>query len=201
MSGSETTLFSFPGESTVTGWSPDDRYVLYSFHGNEPDSRSEIWVVDTAGRHNRYPLLQAAQDFRWPRLSQDGQWLAYAGYETGRPEIYIVPIDFSRPQPKVGTNKWQISTDGGVLPVWPRDGKELFFTNAPETTLYSVPLTMAGGIVHPGSIKKLFDLSPHANAFFYDVSPDGKRFYVAQAPQGSSLPLTVVTNWQARVRK
>jgi Tol biopolymer transport system component len=200
-SGSETTLFSLQGESLVTVWSPDDRYVLYDFHGADLGNRSEIWVVDATGQHNRYPLLKGTQDYRWGRLSADGKWLAFAGYETGRPEIYIVPIDFSGPQPKVGTNKWQISTDGGVLPVWSRDGKELFFTNAAETTLYSVPLTMAEGMVHPGSIKKLFDLTTHANAYFYDVSPDGKKFYVAEAPQGTSPPLTVVTNWQARVRR
>jgi eukaryotic-like serine/threonine-protein kinase len=201
VTGSETTLFSVPGESVVTDWSPGDRYLLYSFHGNDATSRYEVSAVSTTGQHNRYSLLQVAQRFPGPRLSPDGKWLAYAGLETGREEIYIVPIDFGGPQPKIGTNKWQISTDGGSLPVWSRDGKELFFTNAPGTTLYSVPLTMTEGVVHPGTVKKLFDLSTHANAFFYDVSPDGKRIYVAEAPQGSSPPLTVVTNWQARVKK
>ncbi len=123
------------------------------------------------------------------------------GMRPVRPEIYVLPIDFTGSQPKVGSNKWQISTDEGELPVWARDGRELFFTNAPETTLYAVPLTIGGGTVHAGTIRKLLDLSLHSNGFFYDVSPDGKKFYVAEAPLGDSPPLTVVTNWRARIKK
>jgi Tol biopolymer transport system component len=199
--GVETTLISMPGESQVTGWSPDDRYVVFDSHGSEINSKWETWVADTTGQHNRYPLLQPATDARYTRISPDGKWLAYAGYETGRPEIYVVPVDFSGTQPKAGGNKWQISTEGGAVPVWARDGRELFFTNAPMTTLYAASFTVTDGMVHAGTVRKLFDLSPHSNSSFYDVSPDGKKFYVAEAPQGSSSPLTVITNWLARIKR
>jgi Tol biopolymer transport system component len=193
-------LFSEPGSgsSFVADWSPDGRYVLYDLH--RPGANWEIWVAESAGQHNRYPLVQAG-DARWARLSPDGKWLAYAGGETGRPEIYVVAVDFAGAQPKAAANKSQISTDGGNLPVWARDGKELFFTNAGGTTLYAAPITTAGGMVHSGTATKLFDFSMHSYAFFYDVSPDGKKFYVAEAPPGSAPPLTVVTNWQARIKK
>ncbi len=199
--GVETTLISMPGESAVTGWSPDDRYVVFDSHGSEINSKWETWVADTTGQHNRYPLLQPATDARYTRISPDGKWLAYAGYETGRPEIYVVPVDFSGTQPKTGGNKWQISTEGGAVPVWARDGRELFFTNAPMTTLYAASFTVTDGMVHAGTVRKLFDLSPHSNSSFYDVSPDGQKFYVAEAPQGSSSPLTVITNWLARIKR
>jgi eukaryotic-like serine/threonine-protein kinase len=200
-SGAESTLFSDPGSgsSFVADWSPDDRYVFYDLH--RPGANWETWVVESAGQHNRYPLLQATSDARWARLSPDGKWLAYAGNETGRPEIYVVPVDFAGAQPKAAGNKSQISTDGGNIPVWARDGKELFFTNAAGTTLYAAPFTTTGGVPRAGTASKLFDLSQHSYAFFYDVSPDGKKFYVAEAPPGSSPPLTVVTNWQARIKK
>ena len=198
-SGVETALFSMPGESIAEGWSPDNRYVLLGLHGNEANSKWEIWIADTAGQHNRYPLLRASTDAQWARLSPDGKWLAYVGGETGRPEIYVVPVDFAASQPKAGANKWQISTDGGLFPVWAHDGRELFFTNVSQTT---AQFTAAGGMVHAGTAAKLFDLSPHhGGAFFYDVSSDGKKLYVAEAPQGGSPPLTVVTNWQARIKK
>ncbi len=80
--GTETTLFPMPGESAAEGWSPDDRYVIYDLHGTEANSKSGIWIVDTTGQHLRYPLTQTSGDARWARLSPDGKWLAYAGYET-----------------------------------------------------------------------------------------------------------------------
>jgi len=198
-SGAESTLFSLPGGSEAEGWSPDDRYILFDLRN--PGANWEIGVADTTGQHNRYPLIQNSGYARWARLSPDGKWLAYVGVETGYPEIYVAPVDFTGAQPKAGANKSQISTAGGLLPVWSRDGKELFFTNVSMTILYAAPFATADGIVHAGAANKLFDLSSHSYAFFYDVSPDGKRFYVAEAPPGSASPLTVVTNWEARIKK
>jgi hypothetical protein len=53
----------------------------------------------------------------------------------------------------------------------------------------------------------LFDAhitSSNSGAFFqYDVTADGKRFLIATAvgSGAASTPLTVVTNWQAGVKK
>lgn len=185
----------------MEGWSPDGRYLVYGWQGAEMISKWEIWAVETGDQHRRTPLLQSARDVRYGRLSWDGRWIAYVGLDTGRPEIYVSPIDFRGEQPKIGTNKWQISTDGGNLPVWSRDDKELFFTNAPGTILYFVPIVAAGDVLQVGTIKKLFDVSMHAVDSFYDVSPDGKRFYVAEASRGASASLTVLTNWRATIKQ
>ena len=201
LSGADTQLFSVPGESLMEGWSPDGRFLIYDWQGEGTTSRWEIWAVETNGDHRRTALLQAPRDVRYGRVSWDGRWIAYVGLDTGRPEVYVSPIDFAGERPKVGSNKSQISTDGGNLPVWARDGKELFFTNAPGTMLYSVAVTVQGGVLQIGPAKKLFDFSIHPVASFYDVSPDAKRFYVAESPRGISSVLTVSTNWQAGLGK
>src|SRR5258706_2718859 len=55
-----------------------------------------------------------------PVFSPDGRWLAYMSLESGGPEVYV------RPFPGPG-GKWQVSTGGGVMPVWSRNGRELFY--------------------------------------------------------------------------
>jgi serine/threonine-protein kinase len=55
-----------------------------------------------------------------PAFSPDGRWLGYSSNESGTFEIYV------RPFPGPG-GRWQISTGGGSLPLWSRDGRELFF--------------------------------------------------------------------------
>ena len=112
-----------------------------------------------------------------------------------------MPVDFSGSQPKAG-NESQITADGGDTPVWARDGRELFFTNLAESALYATSFATSQGMVHAGSVVKLFNLASHSSSSrFYDVSPDGKKFYVAEAPQDSAPQLTVVTNWRARTRR
>jgi len=55
-------------------------------------------------------------------LSPDGRFIAYASYETGRPEVYV------RPFPEVESRRWMISTAGGVAPQWGgATGDELFY--------------------------------------------------------------------------
>jgi hypothetical protein len=35
----------------------------------------------------------------------------------------------------------------------------------------------------------------------FDVSPDGQRFLLVEAADGKSMPMTVVVNWQAKVKR
>ena len=99
-----------------------------------------------------------------------------------------------------GQGKWQISANGGQLPRWSRDGKELFYFD-PAITLFSVPVTDAGGALQFGT--------PHAevsnwtalSAPLYDISPDGKKILLDRMPQQVSQSVTVVTNFTAGLKK
>src|SRR5262247_4239454 len=54
------------------------------------------------------------------RFSRDGKWVAYASDKSGKYQIYVQPF------PPTGEES-QISFDGGTVPRWSHDGKELFF--------------------------------------------------------------------------
>ena len=56
------------------------------------------------------------------KLSPDGHWLAGMSDRSGSDlEIYVYPY------PDVRAGRWQVSFAGGRLPLWARDGRELFF--------------------------------------------------------------------------
>ena len=55
-----------------------------------------------------------------PHFSPDGRWIAYGSDESGNNEVYV------RTFPASG-GKWLISAKGGTAPLWPGDGKELFY--------------------------------------------------------------------------
>jgi eukaryotic-like serine/threonine-protein kinase len=73
------------------------------------------------GEKKPYPLIAASHSQQWDAaFSPDGKWVAYVSYESGDPEIYLVPF----PDARV---KIQVSTDRGSQPRWSRDGRQLFY--------------------------------------------------------------------------
>jgi serine/threonine-protein kinase len=148
--------------------------------------------VDSAPR----PLLASpAFDESAIALSPDGRWIAYETDETGRIEVYV------RPFPNVDGGKWQVSTSGGVSPLWARSGRELFYVDAGQNVV-AVPV-LPGLAFRLGERRTLFHLTddiympPNEHYATYDVSADG-RFIMARRVHmevGQAAPLIVVENW------
>ena len=88
--------------------------------------------------------------------------------------------------------KWQISIDGGDLPVWRAD--ELFYWS-PRGAMMAVKLEIDGNTVRVGTPERLFPVRVDPQFQAYDVSPDGERFLVNSPEAGGGDPLILVMNW------
>ncbi|MGA7793132.1 MAG: protein kinase [Candidatus Acidiferrales bacterium] len=107
-------------------WSftPDGKRL--AFYELDSKTSFDLWTVplesDSAGLRAGKPevFLQTPADERTPSFSPDGRWLAYVSDESGTFQVYV------RAFPDRG-GKWQISNSGGWLPMWSRNGHELFF--------------------------------------------------------------------------
>jgi len=134
--------------------------------------------VDSAPR----PLV-ATPDFveGSPFISPDARWLAYTSNGTGRDEVYV------RPFPNVDSTRVRVSTNGGIAPVWARDGGELFFVDEGRN-MVSARFDGDGGRVLEQQI--LFTIpggyALQAANNFYDVSPDGARFLMVRPYTGGT---------------
>lgn len=177
-------------------WSRDGRYILETVV--DLKTGRDIWVEPLYGDRKPIPYLQTVFEERNPKLSPNGLWLAYSSDETKRDEIYIQTF----PQQ---ARKWQVSTSGGRLPLWSRDGKELFFLGA-DRKLMVVEVksgSMKDGAGFEVSVPKaLFDARLGDDVtLWYDVSNDG-RFLLPVPPERSAGDsVTVMLNWPAALKK
>jgi Tol biopolymer transport system component len=171
-------------------WSRDGKYILEE--RPDPKTVNDIWVLPTLGEKKEpFPYLHTAFREQFAKLSPDGRWLAYQSDESKRFEIYVVTF------PNLG-GKWQVSTGGGSRPVWSRDGRELYFISA-DSKMMAVDIR-SGTKFDFGVPKPLFDVRMDAGAWF-DVSKDGKFLLPAQVEASATVPMTVVVNWQAGLKR
>jgi len=183
-------LFTFPA-----AWSPDGKYFVFSQSGE--GSQYDLWLRPMQGDRTPVPFLRTPFSEDAASISPDGRWLAYDSDETGAPEIYV--RSFPNPGEKI-----RVSTAGGTIAQWSRDGKELL--------MYSLSLYFYGGgpiyIVdvetaptfkaHPPRV--LFVPPPSLNGLA--ALDDLSRFLVTIPAEGAAPPgITVTLNWPALLRQ
>jgi TolB protein len=98
-------LISRGGHADSPSWSPDGRYLAFTYGGA---GSFQIFVADVASGQ----LLQVTSQGRneSPSWSPDGRHLAFQSNRTGRWEIWQMHID--------GSGQRQVSRGGGRLPTW-----------------------------------------------------------------------------------
>ncbi|MDA2924099.1 hypothetical protein MYX65_05480 [Acidobacteria bacterium AH-259-L09] len=188
-SGATERLTTSEQDQWQVSWSSDGQFLAFV-------TSWDIWVMSVDGEREPQLFLQTKFNERRPVFSTDGRWLAYVSDESGRNEIYV------RPFPKVEEGKWQISTDGGVEPVWAPNGPELFYRSGDQMIVVDIraePTFQAGTprLLFEGS----YDRGPGGNAG-YDVTPDGQRFVMVKAGEESApTQINVVLNWFEELKR
>jgi Tol biopolymer transport system component len=180
------------------GWSPDGRFLIFMRRGVK--TRGDIFVLPRFGDGKEFPLINSEADELEPELSPDGHWLAYISDESGSYEIYVQSFTT---EGKVGSDRKRISTNGGIVPNWSRDGKELFYV-AGDGQMMSVAVKSSGSELEFSPPKALFKTRMLADASVFhefDVSPDGQNFLVGTViGEPTAPPPTVILNWTAALK-
>ena len=194
-SGAEERLLKLGPEvlsAAVIDWSPDGRYLSFDEQTGK-EQRWSNWVAPLDGGQKPFQPAPVNDDQYDGNFSPDGRWLAYFSYETGRPEVFVVPFP-------VSGGKFQISQTGGWVVRWAAGGKLFFLTMA--NRLMEANLATSGKSLQVQSLEPLFQLDlPTTEAPLYDVTPDGSRFIIAaSADPNASQSITLLLNWEATLK-
>jgi len=196
--GDEEVVFQSPEAKYPRDWSSDGRLLAYTVFGTGQEGNNDIWVLPFSGERKPTALFQTKFHEAYPQFSPDVRWIAYASEESGRPEVYVSSFP-------LGSGKIQVSTDGGVQPRWRADGKELFYLSL-DRKLMAVNLEANAPLdVSPPNPLFTVTFTPAAISqpvarSDYDVASDGQRF-LFNIPADTTVPITVVLNWAAGLKK
>ena len=188
-SGTEDVLAIVDRPILTTQWTHDGKYLLYNQRSAD-SSHGEIWSLPLEG--DRKPTLVQSHGTSG-QISPDGRWLAFSSNESGVAEVYVVAYGG-------GQGKWQVSANGGTIPQWSPDGKQLYYMDSVSSIL-TVPVKESDGALQFGAPQTLVDRWTIVGLQFYDVAPDGKRILLDRVAQQVSPSVTVVTNFAAELSK
>ena len=193
-------------------WSPDGRTLLFSIRSG---ADWDLWTLslDNDGEAEKFydaPRLQFSGDF-----SASGRWIAYLDDQAGVPALYVQPF------PPTG-ERHRITA--GAMPMWSRDGRELFYRTEIQNIAAAVGAADRGSGVRLWAIDMSLDPAPRwtnaralpiegftaFNAYRdYDIMPDGERFgmvFPSDQPESpaegpSRDQINVVLNWTEELKR
>jgi len=178
----------------ISSVTPDGTTVLFQKYGSPT---GDILVVPIDGSAPARTLWEDPGAQFGGVVSPDGRWLAYVSNETGAFEVFIRPVTGHG-------GKWHVSAEGGIVPVWSPDGKELFFVR--EDAMMAVSIETTETQITAGAPRKLFDFPPgrriERDSRSFDIAPDGKRFVLMRSatPGMGRRQINVVLNWSEELK-
>jgi hypothetical protein len=165
-------------------WSRDGRFLLYR------SPPAELRVLPLFG--DRRPILvrqSTAGLIDQSRFAPDGRSIAYHSSESGRLEVYVTRF------PPTGEQS-QVSSDGGVQPVWRRDGQELYYLD-PNGMIFAVEIEPTN--LKPAAPRPLFraPVGTVSRDVEQYTTVDGARFLIMKPIEQPPRPISVIVNWPA----
>lgn len=186
-------LTTSPWNQSPGAISPDGRVLAVV---ERSPAGTDIALLDLASRRLSSFLCSPYGESD-PEFSPDGRWLAYTSDESGRDEVYVRAF----PGPGI---KEQVSSQGGLEPLWSRDGRRLFFRR--QGQVWMAEVGTAGGF-RADKPRLLLERTGGRGASpvrTYDLSPDGRRFLMVKFEARPPAPITemiLVENWFEEIRR
>jgi len=152
----------------------------------------DVLVLNLNKKDQPIPLFESDSDEYYGNISPNGKFIAYTTNEAGRFEVFI------NTYPDL-TGKWQVSTGGGRVPRWSRDGTELYYYTFQAKMMSAAIQTQP--VFSLGRSIELFDLTqmylPTIGSANYDISPDDQRFLMMRNTnsRSSATAFNVILNW------
>ena len=198
-SGGETVLYRNPdGGAFPSDWSRDGKHILVQLEDSK-GRRTGFVSVPVDGGPASPIFAKGEPEMTGGRYSPEGDRVAFSSNVTGSPEVYVLSL--------ADRGRVRVSPDGGIGPVWGRNGGELYYVDqrgaimlaALDSGAEMVRARPAVAMRPCVTLNRVF--APITAEPGFDVAADGARILV-RCDSADAIPSshTVVVNWQSRLR-
>jgi Tol biopolymer transport system component len=201
--GKPQLLTASPARLAPTSFTADGRQLAFSELNPAGALIKTVRLDASAGQLHASPpvlFLQTSSARPSQAFSPDGRWLAYADAESGSYEVYVRAFPDNR-------TRLLISNGGGMMPVWSRNGRDLFYRTEDSRIMVATYAVKADTFV--ADKPRVWSETRLANTGItpnFDLAPDGKHFLVlmpAERPVSAEIQshVTLVTNFFDELRR
>jgi serine/threonine protein kinase len=191
----DTSVFADGKQNFLDDWSRDGKLLLYHTQGG-----NDISVLPLSGERKPQAVFRTSFQKDQLRLSPDGRWIAYMSMESGQPEVYLAGFPSF-------TDRRQVSTAGGLMPLWRKDGGELYYITLDRRAM-AVEIR-SGSTLETGTVKTLFQVpggtALSATSYAWAVTGEGQKFLIREAAgtanAGQIEPINIVINWPSALAR
>ena len=198
--GADERLTDGPNNKEPLHWSRDGRYLLYRERAD--NGNYDLMALPLEGDRKPIPVVTSPFNENIGAISPDGSWVAYRGNETGRFELYVEAFSGSRDRPRA-TGRLQLSNTGASDMGWRDDGRELYYEDG-TGRIMAVGIEAGPAGIRAGTPHELFASAVNVPApHSMNATGDGQRFllFLNTEFDGDANRLTIVSNWQAALRR
>jgi hypothetical protein len=165
---SEERLLTSTVATIATDWCRDGTHVILT--RGTAATGMDVWALPMSGDRTPFAITSGAGAKDNGACSPDGKWIAYQSNQSGRDEIYVVPLDRAK-------SAVQVSSTGGTQPLWRGDGQELFFM-APDGTVMASAVTPQTAMQIAAPQKRFAGPVSLVIRRSYAVTADGLHFLI-----------------------
>jgi dipeptidyl aminopeptidase/acylaminoacyl peptidase len=178
-------------------WSRDGTQLMASREDLQGRPRTLLMIPAGGGAAkvliDGEPLL-----LNFSRLSPGGDRIAFTSLATGTAEIYVTSVD--------GQRRIRVSSDGGSNPMWGASNRDLYYLSPAGQVMHaaldvkSLALIGRPAVLFSPCIDQKLRFPRETADEHIDVTGDGAQFLATCHPAAPPPVITVVVNWQGRLR-
>src|SRR5262245_25359731 len=171
-------ITSLPGSEEDPSFSPDGRFVTFSWNRQSPGAKTDILIKSVDGEAMRNLTNTPDLDERWPQWSPDGQWIAFSAERHGTSAVIKVSA-LGGPE--------QTIADHAQDAAWTPDGRALvmLWAGADQRP------TLIHQVLETGARRTLVQAPPGFVDRHPRISPDGKTLAFVRSGSGRSAVFLV----------